>query len=277
MAIFVGLLVAASFGSSDFLGGIASRRDSTLTVLAWAQLTALVGAVTVALIWGGPITADAVLLGAGAGLLNMIALGCLYQGLAIGEIGQVAPAAAVIGAVIPVAWGLIIGERPPALALVGVGLAVIAAALISADRDERHAEGARTALGLAVLAGIGFGTSFILFSDSSHHPGFWPVLSARIAAVIGVWLIVLIRRAPKTLANPSRRLAASAGLLDVTATTLLIVAVRTGLTAVVAPVASLAPGFTVMHARWYLHEKLSRLQTVGLLMALVGLCLIAVG
>jgi drug/metabolite transporter (DMT)-like permease len=277
VAIFVGLLVAASFGSSDFLGGIASRRDSTLTVLAWAQLTALVGAVTVALIWGGPITADAVLLGAGAGLLNMIALGCLYQGLAIGEIGQVAPAAAVIGAVIPVAWGLIIGERPPALALVGVGLAVIAAALISADRDERHTEGARTALGLAVLAGIGFGTSFILFSDSSHHPGFWPVLSARIAAVIGVWLIVLIRRAPKTLANPSRRLAASAGLLDVTATTLLIVAVRTGLTAVVAPVASLAPGFTVMHARWYLHEKLSRLQTVGLLMALVGLCLIAVG
>ena len=103
------------------------------------------------------------------------------------------------------------------------------------------------------------------------------MLSARVAAVVGVWLVVLVRGAPTTLAVPSRRLAASAGLLDVTATTLLIVAVRTGLTAVVAPVASLAPGFTVMHARWYLHETLSRLQTVGLFIALVGLVLIGIG
>jgi drug/metabolite transporter (DMT)-like permease len=276
MAVLVGLLVAASFGSGDFLGGLASRRDSTLTVLAWAQLAALGGALIVALIWGGPLTANAVLLGAGAGLLNMMALGCLFQGLAIGQIGQVAPAAAVIGAVLPVAWGLAIGERPPALALVGVGLAVLAAALISAEKDEQRPEGARAALVLAVLAGIGFGTSFILFADSSHHRGFWPVLSARVAAVIGVWLIVLVRGAPKTLAAPTRRLAASAGVLDVAATTLLIVAVRTGLTAVVAPVASLAPGFTVMHAWWYLHEKVSRQQTVGLGLALVGLSLIAI-
>jgi drug/metabolite transporter (DMT)-like permease len=270
-------LVAASFGSGDFLGGLASRRDNTLTVLAWAQLAALGGALVITLTWGGPLTANAVLLGAGAGVLNMMALGCLFQGLAIGQIGQVAPAAAVIGAVLPVGWGLAIGERPPALALAGVVLAMLAAALISAEKDEQRAEGARAALLLAVLAGIGFGTSFILFADSSHHPGFWPVLSARVAAVVGVWLIVLVRGTPRTLATPSRRLAASAGVLDVAATTLLIVAVRTGLTAVVAPVASLAPGFTVMHAWWYLHEKVSRLQTVGLAIALVGLSLIAVG
>ena len=277
MAILIGLMVAASFGSGDFLGGLASRRDNTLTVLAWAQLVALAGALAIALIWGGPLTANAVLLGVGAGLLNMVALGCLFQGLAIGQIGQVAPVAAVIGAVLPVGWGLAIGERPPALALAGVGLAVLAGAMISADKDEQRAEGARAALLLAVLAGIGFGVSFILFADSSHHPGFWPVLSARVAAVAGVWLVVFLTRSPRTLSPTPRKLAASAGLLDVVATALLIVAVRTGLTAVVAPVASLAPGFTVMHAWWYLHEKVSRLQTVGLGIALVGLSLIAVG
>ena len=84
---------------------------------------------------------------------------------------------------------------------------------------------------LAVLAGIGFGLSFILFADSSHHPGFWPVLSARMAAVVGVWFVLLVTRSPKSLTAPSRGLAASAGLLDVTATALLIEAVRTGLTA----------------------------------------------
>jgi drug/metabolite transporter (DMT)-like permease len=277
VAVLIGLLVAASFGSGDFLGGLASRRDNTLTVLAWAQLVALGGALAIALIWGGPLTANAVLLGVGAGLLNVTALGCLFQGLAIGQIGQVAPTAAVIGAILPVGWGLIDGERPPALALVGVGLAVVAAAMISVDQDERRAEGARVARLLAVLAGIGFGASFILFAESSRHPGFWPVLSARVAAVVGVWLVVLISRAPKNLAPPSKKLAASSGFLDVTATALLIVAVRTGLTAVVAPIASLAPGFTVLHAWWYLHDKVSRLQAAGLGIALVGLCLIAIG
>ncbi len=277
MAVLIGLMVAASFGSGDFLGGLASRRENTLTVLAWAQLVALVGALAIALIWGGPLTANAVVLGVGAGLLNVIALGCLFQGLATGQIGQVAPIAAVIGAIIPVGWGLAVGERPSALALAGVGLAVIAGAMISADKDEQRSEGARVALLLAVLAGIGFGLSFILFADSSHHPGFWPVLSARMAAVVGVWFLLLVTRSPKRLTAPSRGLAASAGLLDVAATALLIVAVRTGLTAVVAPVASLAPGFTVMHAWWYLHEKVSRLQAVGLGIALVGLSLIAIG
>ena len=68
-----------------------------------------------------------------------------------------------------------------------------------------------------------------------------------------------------------------AGVLDITATTLLLIAVRGGLTATVAPVAALAPAFTVGHARWYLHEKSSRLQLVGLGVALVGLALIATG
>ena len=61
------------------------------------------------------------------------------------------------------------------------------------------------------------------------------------------------------------------------ATTLLLVALRHGLTVVVAPVASLAPGFTVMEAWWVLHERASRLQVVGLVTALVGLVLIASG
>ena len=62
-----------------------------------------------------------------------------------------------------------------------------------------------------------------------------------------------------------------------TASSLLLVALRHGLIAVVAPVAALAPGFTVMHAWWYLHERASGIQVVGIALALVGLTLIAVG
>jgi len=275
VAILVGLLVAASFGSGDFLGGLASRQGSTLTVLAVAQVVALAGAVIVAFVAGGPLTAGVVWLGAGAGALNVLALGCLYQGLAIGQIGEVAPVAAVVGAVIPVAWALAAGERPAALALVGSVLAVFAGGLISLDRDERRGLRDGRALVLALAAGVGFGTSFILFAEASHHSGFWPVLTGRVAAVVGVGLVFVVAGAPRSLPSPPRWLAVGAGILDVLATALLLVAVRLGLVAVVAPVAALAPAFTVLGAWWFLHERASPVQVVGFGLALVGLVLIA--
>jgi drug/metabolite transporter (DMT)-like permease len=68
-----------------------------------------------------------------------------------------------------------------------------------------------------------------------------------------------------------------AGLFDVTATALLVVGVRNDLAVVVAPLAALAPGFTVVLAWLVLDEPISRPQTFGLGLALVGLVLIAAG
>ena len=95
--------------------------------------------------------------------------------------------------------------------------------------------------------------------------------------MVGVSIVVVASRAPRTIERAPWRLALGAGVLDVGATTLLLVAVRTGQIALVAPVASLAPGFTVVNAWWYLHEKASRIQLAGLVLALLGLALIAVG
>jgi drug/metabolite transporter (DMT)-like permease len=277
VAVLIGLLVAASFGTGDFLGGLASRRAPTLAVLATAQACAVVVAVVVALVAGGDPVARDLLLGAAAGLLNVTALGCLFQGLAIGQIGQVAPVAAVIGAVIPVTWGLITGERPGAVALVGVACAVVAGGLISRERDEVSKPGARRALALAVAAGVGFGSSFVCFAETAENPGFWPVMTARVAAVVGVFAVVAITRTAMRTDRVPRAQAVVAGLFDVGATVLLFVALRIGLAATVAPVAALAPGFTVTHAWWYLHERASRIQIVGLVLALIGLVLIALG
>jgi drug/metabolite transporter (DMT)-like permease len=277
VAVLIGLLVAASFGTGDFLGGLASRRAPTLAVLATVQTCALVVAVIVALVAGGEPLARDLALGAAAGLSNVTALGCLFQGLAIGQIGQVAPVAAVIGAVLPVGWGLITGERPGAIALVGVAFAVLAGGLISRERDEMSKPGARRALALAVAAGVGFGLSFICFAETADNPGFWPVLTARVAAVVGVFAVLAVTRRSLRIERVPRLQAATSGLFDVGATVLLFVALRIGLAATVAPVAALAPGFTVTHAWWYLHERASRVQIAGLVLALIGLVLIGVG
>ena len=42
-------------------------------------------------------------------------MGLLYKGLATGRASLVAPLTAVVGAVVPVTWGLITGERPSAM------------------------------------------------------------------------------------------------------------------------------------------------------------------
>jgi drug/metabolite transporter (DMT)-like permease len=277
MSLLVGLVVEASFGSGDFLGGLASTRARTIAVLVTVQTCALVGAVFVAVIAGGDPHAGDFALGALAGVLNVGALGCLYQGLAVGRAGVVAPIAAVVGAVIPVVWGLASGENPANAALVGVVLAVVAGGLISVERGEHPTAdaGGRAALGLALLAGVGFGFSFVCYGDTRDASEFWPVLSGRIAAVLAVVVVAAVLRIGPGLARTPRVQAIVAGLLDVGATALLLVAVRNGLFATVAPVAALAPAFTVGHAWWYLREQPSKIQVAGLAIALTGLVLIA--
>lgn len=277
MGVVLGLVVAACFGSGDFLGGLASRRAQTVAVLSVAQVAALVVALGVTLGIGGTIYAHDVEFGVVAGLLNVTAIGCLYRGLAIGQMGRVAPVAAVVGAVLPVIWGVVRGEALSAFEIAGIVLAVAAGALLSSEPDERSGPLFGQALLLALAAGVGFGVSLILFAAASHHGAMWPVLGARGAACAAVWVVLLARRGLPTLAAVPKGLASSAGIFDVGASMILLITLKSNLTAVIAPVASLAPAFTAGHAWWYLHERVSKMQLVGLLVALTGLALIAVG
>jgi drug/metabolite transporter (DMT)-like permease len=274
MAVFVGVIVAACFGSGDFFGGLASRRAPMLSVLGIAQLVAIVGAIGAALIFTGDPTGRDLGFGALAGALNVVGLGALYQGLASGRMGIVAPITAVVAACIPVAWGLITGEEPSTLALVGVGFAVAAGGLIAHEHDSSSG-GAMPALGLALAAGLLFGTSFVLYAETSDDSGFWPVLTGRAAAVTVLVVVLLATRTGIVLASRERRTAALAGALDVVATVFLLVAVREGLSSLVAPIAALGPAFTVAWAWGFLHEPVARMQLVGLGLALIGLPLIA--
>lgn len=276
MAVFVGVLVAACFGSGDFFGGLASRHARTITVLGVVQVVAVCGALVVAPVFGGDPTGRDLVLGAAAGALNVVALGCLYRGLALGRMGIVAPITAVVGACVPVAWGLAHGEEPSTLALVGVFCAIVAGALIAREHDSTTG-GAGTALLLATGAGLLFGWSFVLYAETRDDSGFWPVLTGRGAAFALLVVLVLVTGAGYRLAVIDRHMAIGAGLLDVTATVLLLVAVREDLSSLVAPVAALGPAFTVGWAWGVLREPIARLQLVGLALALTGLALIAAG
>ena len=124
MAVLLGVLVAMSFGSADFLGGRASRTAPTLTVLLIGQVVAVGGAlVVIALVVGADVEGRDLAYGAAAGACNVVGLGLLYQGLASGRMGVVAPVTAVAAAIVPIVWGLLHDERPSALTWIGAALA----------------------------------------------------------------------------------------------------------------------------------------------------------
>ena len=131
MEIALGALVALAWGSGDFLGGISAKRLPTVTVLLVSQSFGL--AVALVLVVGlrdARPAAHIFVLSAAAGVVAVVALGLLFRGLALGRMSIVAPLSAIGGGVLPVAWGLLRGERPSALALAGVGVALIAAAIV---------------------------------------------------------------------------------------------------------------------------------------------------
>lgn len=282
MAVLLGLAVAAVYGAADFLGGLATKRSPVAAVVVLSQLCGLPLLGALVLVAGGEPTGRAFALGGAAGVFGGIGLTCLYAGLASGRMSVVAPVTAVFAAIAPVAWGLARGERPAPLAFAGAALALVAVALISRTPDEASAPTTprrAPVLLLALVAGAGFGGVFILLAETGDGVGFWPLVAGRTTsiALLGAGALLAgqsLRPARETGARPAATIA-GAGVLDMTANALYLLAARRGLLSLVAVLSSLYPASTVVLARAVLHERLSPTQLVGLVLAAGGVAMIA--
>jgi drug/metabolite transporter (DMT)-like permease len=280
MGVLLGLGVAVAYGGADFLGGFTSRRSATGSVVFFGQLVGLLVALGFALGFGGEPDSRDLLLGVGAGLAGVVGVSALYRGLATGRMGVVAPITAVVNAIIPITWGIGNGERPSAVALTGVSLALLAVIVIAREPDvagDAPPPASRPVqVAFGVVAGIGFGIALICFSETGSDSGLWPGLTARCTTVPLVALVLLVGRRVLLPHRADRGLVAAGGALDTSANAFQLLAVREGLLSLVAPVASLYPAGTVLLARLVLHERIGRARLLGLAIALMGLVLIAV-
>jgi drug/metabolite transporter (DMT)-like permease len=277
LAVFLGLLVAVTYGTGDFFGGLASKRNATTVVVVLSQALGLASLVVIVAIDRAHLTAHDALLGAGGGSVGLIGLLLLYRGLASGTMSVVAPITAVGAGVVPFGWGLVTGERPSAPALAGVVLSLLAIALVSAADavDDRRAT--RTDILLALGAGASFGVVFICLGSTHADSGMWPVLAARTASVLLVTTAVLAMRQPLRPAPGSIGTIAIAGVLDAGANALYVLATRAGLLSLVSVLSSLYPAATIVLARVVLRERMNRTQLAGIALALTGVTLIAAG
>lgn len=278
MAVLLGTLVAVTYGVGDFFGGLSSKRNVPAVVVALSQTCGLVLMVALVIVDGSELVWRDALLGAAAGSIGLVGVILLYRGLASGTMSVVAPVTAVSAAVVPLVWGLVSGDRPSAVALAGVAAALVAVVLVSTADAVEDSTTTRSDILLALLSGAAFGMVFVLLAQADESSGMWPVLGARVASVSLVTLyVVTIVRQPLRPAPGTAPTIAGAGLLDAGANALYLLASREGLLSLVSVLASLYPAATIVLARLVLHERMNRIQLLGVALALAGVVLIAAG
>ena len=271
--VIFGLAASLFWGSGDFSGGLASRRDNASSVVFAAYAVGAVLLIALALIWREPFPSSPGLLWGGlAGIAGTIGLVAFYKALAVGRMGIIAPVSAMLTAGFPVLFSAFTEGLPSFLQVGGFVLALFAIGLIS--RPER-AQGRPAGIGLALLAGCAFGFFFIFISRLNTTSTFWPLAVARLISMLFLLFLgrfQLRKMLPKRTVAP---LVVLTGAFDAIGNAFFVLATHIGRLDVAAVLSSLYPAATVLLAAIVVRERVTRIQALGILFALVAISLIS--
>ena len=276
------LCAAVLYGSADFFGGLTARRANTIATVVVSQLVGLL-----LLLGALPFLPSATVgprdwwWGVCAGLSGGVGVALLYRALAIGTMAVVAPITAVVSAIIPVLFGIAMGERVGLLTAGGIVLALIAIVMVSqqsstAGNRRTPVPSGRLPPGvlLALLAGVVVGIFLLSLARTSSASGMWPLIAARFTSVTLFALAALVTGKTLRMQRPASITAATGGTLDMLANVLMMLAARVGPLSIVVTLVSLYPAGTVILARLVLGERLSFVQNIGIACALLAVILI---
>jgi drug/metabolite transporter (DMT)-like permease len=281
-AVFA-LASALSYGLSDFLGGMLSRRAPFIRVALAGQAGGLIATLAAApfITRGVPDVPD-LLWGCLSGIGTGMAMTFLFRGMSRGAMSIVVPVSAVGGVALPVlAETVVLGERPAVVTWIGIGLALPALWLVSrgGGSSSRPPSGV---VADALLAGVGIGVQYLALAQATPAAGIWPVAAGRVTALSVVGLASAVLRPHRTADDrelaAARRAdigAAGAGALAALGLACFLFATRSEFVAVAVVLSSLYPIVPVTLGLLVLHEKLSRASAFGLIAALGASALIA--
>jgi drug/metabolite transporter (DMT)-like permease len=267
------LTAVGVWGASDFLGGVGARRVNAFLFTALVHVSGMIAIGALALATHAPLPG---LVSIGwsllAGSLGGLALAFFYRALSRGNMGLIAPVAAVLSAAIPTVVTAFAQGIPGTRQVLGFILAGIGVWLISrTEGDAGRPEG----LGVAVLAGIGFAGFYLCTGRAGSGSALWIATCSRSASFLITGAIVLFGRHLRAMPTPVLAIAVVAGILDITGSVVFIRAIQLGRLDVAVVLSSLYPAVTVLLARIFLHEHFSRARTIGMVAALAAVPMIA--
>jgi drug/metabolite transporter (DMT)-like permease len=278
MSILLAALSSLMYGTADFAGGFASRRNSVFSVIIVSQLAgALLAAAAAPLVGPNAPAAIDLLWGFAAGICGAMGIGFLYRGIGRSIVAVVSPVAALVGALVPLVFGLTLGESPSALAWLGTALCLPAVVLLSAEGGAGNRRLLLDSFLYGIFAGLGFAGFFISVSRTGADAGLWPLLSARFASIFAVLVLALLLKKKIKIAPQTLGVVISAGIFDMGANIAFLLASRAGMLILVTTVTSLYPGPTVLLARLVFHQPIGPARFAGLVLAVAGVILISIG
>lgn len=261
-----------AWGTSDFLGGRATRRANAFLFTTVVNIGGLLLVGTLASATHAPFpsghSAAWVLAG---GVSGGAALAIFYRALSTGRMGLTAPVAAVLGAAIPAFFSMFTEGLPGRIPILGFLLAAIGLWLITRTPDGTPPEG----IGLAVLAGIGFASFYLCIRQAGDASALWIAALTRTGGLIITALIVLLSGKFRDITPAGVRWGVLTGCIDSLGTMLFVRASQTGRLDEAVVISSLYPAVTVVLARLFLKEHFTRWRYVGLIAALAAVPMIA--
>lgn len=277
----LGLVSAASWGGSDFLGGLGSRRASALLVVASGHLVSLL--VLLAVCLGAHLAIPGrhdLVFAAVAGFEGSVALALFYRALAMGAMGLTATLTGLLTALVPVLFSLLHDGLPSPLTAAGLGLGLAAIWLIThtpaaLNSVEKRAATPPAALLLGALAGTGFGAQLILFKFAAGGNLLWVMTSARGAGVAAMLLVLLVAP-PRAPWRGFWLYGILAGSMDTIGNLFYIQTTRLGRLDAAAVVCSLYPAATILLAAIVLRERPTARQFAGMALALAAVVLLSI-
>jgi drug/metabolite transporter (DMT)-like permease len=277
VVVLLGLAAAIAYGVGDFVGAFASRTHSAVTVLLYSYPVGAVLMTAMLPLFPGAVTGRTVLFGAAGGLSGLVGVVIMYTLMVTAPMNVISPVTAVLAAIVPVVFGVLIGERPQLTAWFGILLGIGAVVLVSRTTEAHpHGRIALRVIALAAVSGLGFGFYFIFLARAGDYSGLWPLVISRIASAVVIVPIAWQRRAFAPVRGRMLAIVLAAGVFDALANMFFLLASREGLLSLASVLTSLYPAVTVMLAVGLLHEHTSRVQRIGLGLAAAAIVLITV-
>lgn len=271
----LGLAAAAAWGASDFSGGYASKHNNAIIVLGFGASAGTAVFLVLALLRGEALIPwQGVLWALASGVMGGLGLIFLYRGLAAGNAALVSPTAGVIGAAVPVVVGAFLEGMPSLNQLAGFILGLGGIWLASRSAQSNPGE-ARKGLGLAVLAGLGFGGFFVFLAQVGSDQFFTPLVLSKGVQIIMAAVVIISSRI-RLATRKGVPLALFGGVLDAGANAFYLAAANLTRMDIAAVLSSMYPAGTVLLARLVNKEEVSPAQWLGVLLCLAAVALIAI-
>ena len=122
--------------------------------------------------------------------------------------------------------------------------------------------------------GVAIGLFFLTLAQANADAGMWPLVTARAVSFVLFAILALVARRSMRMPQQVVTIAVAGGVLDMLANVLYLLATRHGPLSMVVTLVVAVPASTVLLARVVLGERLSGVQTAGIVCALAAVMLI---